>query len=91
MPDTPVPTVEESGVGDVEMAHELAKIAERSFNQKVEVIVHEDIGMKFDGVDIEGLGKYAEKGLPVFIVKEDFSAFIPPARDVIHRARILDA
>jgi hypothetical protein len=86
-----VAAVEESGVGYVEVAHEFAKITEWSFHQKVKVVVHENIGVEFDGIDIQRPGQETEKGSPVFIVTEDVPAFVSTAGDMVHRSGILYA
>jgi len=55
MTHAPVLTVEVTGVGNIEVTHEFAEVAERSLHQKVEMVVHEDIGMQFDGIYVQGL------------------------------------
>jgi len=85
-----MPAVEKSGIGDVEVAHEFAEVAERGLHQKMEMVVHENIGVEFYGIDVQGLEEDAEKRFPVFFTLKDVFSFISPARYVVHRARILD-
>ncbi len=79
-----------TGVGDVEVPHELAQIAQAGFKQEVEMVCHENVAIQFDAVDVQGLGEDLEKLLPVSVIAEDFSFFITPASDVIDGAGILD-
>lgn len=91
MPDAVVSAVEVAGVGDVEVAHEFAQVAERGFNQKMEMVGHQDEAVKPDGIDFHGLRKGIEKILPVCVIFEDFFPFIPTAGDVIECAGVLYA
>ena len=84
-------TVEITRVGYIEMAHEFAQIAERSFHQKMVMIVHQDIGKELDGIDSERQGQKAEELCPVLIVPEDALPFVAAARYVIHGSWVLDA
>jgi hypothetical protein len=38
--------VKVTGVGDIEVTHEFAEVAERGLHQEVEMIVHENIGVE---------------------------------------------
>ena len=52
MPYSSVPAIEDAGVSDVKMAHEFGKIAEGSFNKQMKVVIHENVGVKLNGIDI---------------------------------------
>lgn len=54
------------------------------------LVVYKDIGMEFNGMDVQGLGKEPKEVIAVIIIPEDVSSFVPAASYVIHRARILD-
>jgi len=84
VPDTSVAAVEGVGVGDIEVSHEFAEVAKRGFHQKMEMIAHDDIGIKLDGIDIERRGENAKKFYPIPIILEDVLPFIFPARYVIN-------
>jgi hypothetical protein len=86
-----VPAVEVPGVTDIEMAHEFGKIPQWRFHQQMEMVVHEDIGVEYDRVDVQGLGENTQKCFAVVIIPEDVSSLISAARDMVHSAWILDA
>jgi hypothetical protein len=88
---TSAAAVKITSVGYIEMAHEFAQITERSFHQKMEMIVHQDVGIELDGIDSERQGQKAEKLCSVLIVPEDALPFVAAARYVIHGAWVLDA
>ena len=71
-----VPSVVIAGIGDVEFAHEFGKVAELCFDQKVKMVAHEDIAVKFHRVNIEGLGEDLEEPLSVCVVSEDGLPFV---------------
>ncbi len=77
-------------IGDVEFAHEFGKVAEWRFDQKMEMVVHEDVAVKFHRINIVGLDENLEKPLAVCVVSEDGLPFVSAARDVVDRVRILD-
>lgn len=84
-----MPAVEVTGVGDVEVTHEFAEVAERSFRQKMEVVVHEDISMQFDAIDVQGLKEDAKEGPAVVVILKNVSPFVSAAGNVVYRSRIL--
>ncbi len=47
--DSVVPPVEVSDIGNIEVAHEFGKISQWRFDQQMEVIVHQDVAVEFDG------------------------------------------
>ena len=79
VPDTSVAAVEGAGIGDIEMTHEFAQVALRGFHQEMEMIVHKNKGVKFDGIDRKGPGKDAGKRCPVLIAPEDVPSFVSTA------------
>jgi hypothetical protein len=85
-----VPPVIVAGIGDVEVTHEFAEVALGCLYEQMEVVVHENIAVKFDAIYGERLQKYLEKAFPVVVVSEDFAPFIATACNVIHRAVILN-
>jgi hypothetical protein len=73
------------------MAHELAQVAQRGFQEKMEVVGHEDVARKLDGVNMEGLAQDLKEALAVGVVLVDLFLFIAPAADVVDGTGILDA
>ena len=55
------------------------------------MVVHEDIGVEEDRIDVQGLGEDVQKCLAVVIIPEDVSSLVSAARHMVHRAWILDA
>ena len=90
MPDPLVSPIVITGVGDVEVAHELAEVGQGGLKKQVEVVCHQDVAVKLDGVDVQGLAEDLEELFPVAVIAEDFSFFIAPASDVIDGVGILD-
>jgi len=52
-----VPPVKVTRVDNIEMAHEFGEIAEGSLGEQMKVVGHEDVAVKLDDVNMEGLGK----------------------------------
>ena len=77
-------------IGYVEFAHEFGKVAEWRFDQKMEMVAHEDVAVKFYRINIVGLDENLEKPLAICVVSEDGLPFVSAARDVVDRVRILD-
>jgi hypothetical protein len=86
-----VPPVVITGIGDIEMAHELGEVAFGGFNEQVEVVRHEDVAVKLYAVNVDRLDKYLEEPFSVGIVLKDVIAFVASAGNVVHCAGILDA
>jgi len=91
VPDSLVPAIEGTGVGDVEMAHEFAEVAEWCLYQEMKVIAHQDVSMELDGIDVNGLGNEAQENPPVLIVFKDIPPLVATAGYVVNGAGILDA
>jgi len=73
------------------MTHEFAKVSERGLHQEMEVVVHEDIGVELDGIDVQGQGDHVKEFFSILIIHKNVSPLISPARYVIYRARKLDS
>jgi hypothetical protein len=86
-----VPPVVVASIADVEMAHELAQVAQRGFQEKMKVVGHEHIAVELDGVYMEGLAEDLKETPTIGVVLVDVFLLIPPAGDVVEGARILDA
>jgi hypothetical protein len=91
MADPIVSPVVVTGIGDVEMAHELGEVAFGGFDEQVEVVGHQDIAVKLYTVDIDRLDEYLDETFSVGVIFIDVIAFVPPAGNVVHCAGILDA
>lgn len=90
VPHASAAAVEVASVSDIKMAHEFAEVAERCLHQQVEMIVHENICVEFDAIDVQGLEEDAKELCSVLIIQEDVSTFVPSAGYVIDRSGILD-
>jgi hypothetical protein len=86
-----VPPVVVVGIGEVEIAHELAQVAQRGLQEKMKVVGHEDIAVELDGVYREGLAEDLKETLAVGVVLIEVFLFITPTGDVVEGAGILDA
>jgi hypothetical protein len=89
MPRTLVAVIEVSRIADVETPHEFTEVSKGSFNQKMKMVVHQDIAVEFYGINIHGLDKSLQKGFSIDVVPEDGLLFIATAGDVIYGIRIL--
>ncbi len=78
-----VSAIKEGCVGDIEVAHKFAEVADGSFHKQVKVVGHEDIAVELYCVDVERLTEYLEKSLSVGILPEDVILFISTAGDII--------
>jgi hypothetical protein len=85
-----VPPVIVAGIGDVEVTHEFAKVALGCLDEQMEVVIHENVAVKLDTIYGKRLKEDLEEAFPVVVVSEDFAPFIATARNVIHRAVILN-
>jgi hypothetical protein len=47
---TPVAPVEVPCIADIKVSHEFAKVSQGSFEQKMEMVAHEDITVKLNGI-----------------------------------------
>jgi len=56
-PYTSAAAIKVTGVGDIEVAHKFAEVAERGLHKNVKMIVHENIGVELDGIDVKGQGE----------------------------------
>ena len=54
------------------------------------MVGHEDVAVKLDGVNMEGLNKNLQKALPVGIFFEDIFLFVSPAAHVVNSTRVLN-
>ena len=89
-PDTIMSSVEVASVNDVEVAHECGEVALGCLEKEMKVIGHEDVAVKFDGMDIERLEEHLLKSFSVRIVPKDCLFVVAPAGDTVHRAGVFD-
>ena len=78
-------------IGNIEMTHELAKITEGRFKQKMKMVGHQDKTVQGDIVCFEGAGQDFQKSNPVDIILENSLSLIATVRDMINCAGKLDA
>lgn len=57
----------------------------------MEMVVHKDIGLEDDRVDVLGLEENAQKRTAVVIISEDISSLVSATRHMVYRARILNS
>jgi hypothetical protein len=89
MAHTPVAPVEVPRIADIKVSHEFTEVPQGSFEQKMEMIAHEDIAVELYSVYTQGLGKVLKEAFPVPIVPEDVFLFVSPTGHVIDGAWIL--
>lgn len=87
---SPVPPVKVASVGNIEVAHEFGEVSEGCLDEQMKVVGHEDVAVKLDGVNMEGLDKNLQKALPVGIFFENIFLFVSPAADVVNSTRVLN-
>jgi hypothetical protein len=90
MPDPAVSAVEITGVRDIQMSHELGKIATRCFEHQMKMIHHQHISVKTDTVCFQGALKMTEEGLIIGPIPIDRSLLIATAGHMIESAGIID-
>ncbi len=73
------------------MSHEFSKIPHRSLNKQMKMIFHENIAVEFYLINMKRCGKQAKELLLVFFGSEYLFALVPPARDMVCRAGILNS
>jgi hypothetical protein len=86
-----VTAVKIAGIGDAEVPHEFGQVSERRFHQEMEMIVHENIGVELDRVDVQGFGENPQKCLPVVIFLEDVPPLVTSTGYMVNSPGILNA
>ena len=61
------------------------------YYKQVEVVVHQNVAMEFDGVDVDRLIEQLQKSVPVSVIPEEILLFIASARDVVKGVWVLYA
>lgn len=82
-------SVEVTRIGYVEMPHEFSEVSERCLYQKMKMVAHEDVTVKPDVIDLNGLAQNFQECLPVFIISEYLSSFIASASYMVYCAGVL--
>jgi transcriptional regulator with XRE-family HTH domain len=57
----------------------------------MEMVGHQNVAVKFDGIDVDGLIEKLQKAASVCVIPIDVLLFIATAGDVIYSVRVLDA
>jgi hypothetical protein len=73
------------------MAHELAKVAEGSFQLQMKVVHHQHKSVQFDLVCLNRLAKNIQESSTVHIIAENSFLLIPTAGYMINRAGVLNS
>lgn len=82
--------VEVSRIADIEMTHEFTEVSQGSFEQKVEVIDHQNITIELHIVYVHRTDELFEEDVSVVIVTKDRLLLIAPAGYMVNGIRILD-
>ena len=90
VPHPRVPPVVITGIGNVEFAHEFSKVSQGCFDQKMEMVAHEDVAVKRHGITVEGLAEYLEESTTIGVVLEYVLPFVASAGDVVKSSGILE-
>ena len=64
-------------IGDIEMAHELAKVAEDSLQLQMPMIQHQHKTVQLDSVCFNWLRKNIQESKAIHIIAENCFSFIP--------------
>jgi len=86
-----VPPVVVTGVSDIEVTHEFAYVAQRRFEEQMEVVGHEDVAVELNSIDIQCLIKGLKEPFAVGVILEYLPPFISTAGDMVHGTWILYA
>jgi hypothetical protein len=91
MPNPFMSSIVITGIGDVELAHKFGKVPKRCFDQEVEMVVHKDVSVELDGIDIQRLSEYQEKTRSIGVILEDCLPFVSATSDVVNCFGVLDS
>jgi hypothetical protein len=86
-----VPPIEPGSVGAQEPFHAGNKVWLRCFNDEMEMIAHEAIGMHLPSGLAAGLIECCQEAFPVRKIAKDIIAMVTAAQDMIDGTRIFDA
>ena len=80
--------VEIHRVGGVESLHEFAEIGLTGRKYKVKMLIHEDVGVDLDVVEMDGGFEDLQKSASVRVIPEDGASSISPACHMIPGTRV---
>ena len=83
-----VPAVEIHRLGGVESLHEFAEIGLTGRKHKVKMVIHEDVGVELDVVEMDGGFEGLQKSASVRVIPEDGVSSISPACHMIPCTRV---
>ena len=89
--DPIMPSIVITGISDIELAHEFGKVPKRCFDQEVKMVVHKDIRVEFNSIDIQRLSEYLEKARSISVILEDYLPFVSATSDMVDCIRVLDS
>jgi hypothetical protein len=91
MPPKPVPRIDPPRVGILKPPHPRREIRLRSFQKHMVVITHQRIRMNPKTRPLANLSQRSQKGLPVFVIKNNIPSPITPRHYMIKGPIILDS